>query len=132
MTIVIVTSLCDAASAGEDAPRRARVDERRHRLRAPCKHRDRVAALQQIPRHRRPHRAEPDYSDVCHVRIVDRLHFLSGAQAALHGAVHVALPSQACVFAREEDAVERARKPVAQWWRKLLVEVRIAAARPTL
>ena len=64
MTIVIVTSLCDATSAGEEAPAAPASMSGAIASASPRKHRDAVAALQQIPRHRRPHRAETDHSDV--------------------------------------------------------------------
>jgi hypothetical protein len=44
----------------------AGVDQRFHRLGSACKYRHAMPALQQIPRDRRSHGAEPNHADISH------------------------------------------------------------------
>src|SRR6185312_10683655 len=63
----------------------------------------------------------------CH--LVDSRDFGGGAQAALDGAVHVALPLDAGVLAGEEQAAGRTRQPGAQRGIEAWIEEGVAAAR---
>src|SRR5262249_25811942 len=55
-----------------------------------------------------------------------------GPPAALDGAVHVALPAEARVFAGEEQTPERAGEPLSQRGIEPGIEIRVTAARPRI